>query len=146
MDEALSDFLRTTRDAREYKRGLAVQMAQQEFAYAAISQLLQVSEPFISKWKKLYAEQGVDGLRLGYRGSESYLTEHQRAEVLAWIAHQDRCDLLRLQVYLRDTYAVEYLSNQSYYALLHEAGLSWKKVQASNPKKTTPLWQPNKPK
>lgn len=146
MDEALSEFLRTTRDAREYKRGLAVQMVQQEFAYAAISQLLQVSEPFISKWKKLYAEQGIDGLRLAYEGSESYLSASDRAEVLAWIAAQDSCDLLRLQVHLRASYAVEYQSNQSYYDLLHAAGLSWKKVQAANPKKTMPLWQPNRPK
>ena len=146
MDELLSEFLRSTRDAREYKRALAVQMASQNYPYETISHLLQVSEPFVSKWKRLYAEQGVDGLRLGYQGSEGFLTESQRAEVLAWIDTQELCDLARLQAFLADTYAVVFQSNQSYYDLLHAAGLSWKKVQASNPKKTIRSWQPSRPK
>lgn len=146
MDGLLSEFLCTTRDAREYKRALAVQMAGQGYAYEVISQLLQVSEPFVSKWKRIYAEQGVVGLRLGYQGSEGSLTETERADVLAWIEQQEHCDLARLQAYLAETYAVRYQSNQSYYDLLHAAGLSWKKVQASNPKKTTSRWQPNMPK
>ena len=143
MDDALSAFLRTTRDAREYKRALAVQMASQHYAYTLICQLLQVSEPFISKWKKIYGDAGIVGLRVGYRGSEGYLTETERAEVVAWIAAQATCDLARLQAHLTETYAVQYESNQSYYDLLHAAGLSWKKVQASNPKKTSTTWQPN---
>lgn len=146
MDELLGEFLRSTRDAREYKRALAVQMAGQGYPYEAISQLLQVSEPFVSKWKRVYAEQGVVGLRLGYQGSAGSLTETERAEVLAWIDKQEQCDLARLQAYLAETYAVVYQSNQSYYDLLHAAGLSWKKVQASNPKKTKARWQPNTPK
>lgn len=143
MEEGLSEFLRTTRDAREYKRALAVQMATQRYPYATISQLLQVSEPFISKWKKVYAELGLVGLHVGYQGSESYLTAPERTEVLVWIAAQASCDLARLQAHLAETYAVQYQSHQSYYDLLHAAGLSWKKVQASNPKKTTRTWQPN---
>ena len=146
MDDALNEFLRTTRDAREYKRALAVQMASQNYTYRVISDLLQVSEPFISKWKAIYAEAGIGGLRLGHRGSESYLTATERSEVLAWIAAQATCDLARLQAHLAETYAVAYESNQSYYDLLHAGGLSWKKVQASNPKKTSTMWQPNTPK
>ncbi len=146
MDEALSAFLRDTHDAREYKRGLAVQMANQGYPYATISHLLHVSEPFVSKWKRVYAEKGLDGWRLGYRGSTGSLTETERAEVLVWIASQDQCDLARLQAYLAETYAVVYQSKQSYYDLLHAAGLNWKKVQASNPKKTSGTWQPNTPK
>ena len=137
MNEALGAFLKGTRDAREYKRALAVQMANQGYSYETISHLRQVSEPFVSKWKRVYAEEGLLGLRLGYRSSEGYLTETERAEVLAWIAAQNHCDLTRLQAYLAETYALIYQSHQSSYALLHAAGLSWKKVQASNPKKTS---------
>lgn len=146
MDDILSEFLQTTRDAREYKRAVAVQMVYLGYSYEAISHLLQVSEPFISKWKKVYADKGIVGLRLGYRGSDSLLTETERTEVLTWIASQEQCDLVRLQVYLQETYAVQYQSNQRYYDLLHAAGLSWKKVQAANPKKTSRQWQPNTPK
>jgi len=138
MDELLGAFLRSTRDAREYKRALAVQIAAQGYPYEAIGQLLQVSEPFVSTWKRVYAEQGVVGLRLGYQGSTGQLTETERAEVLAWIEQQEHCDLARLQAYLGETYAVTYQSTQSYYDLLHAAGLRWKKVQSSNPKKRKP--------
>lgn len=143
VNDILSAFVRTTRDAREYKRALAVQMAHQGYRYETISHLLQVSEPFISKWKKVYAAHGIGGLRLGYRGAESWLTETERAAVLTWIAAQEPCDLARLQAYLQEAYGVAYQSNQSYDDLLHAAGLRWKKVQSANPKKTSGQWQPN---
>jgi transposase len=41
-----------------------------------------------------------------------------------------------LSLYLKDSSGVVYESRQSYYALLKQAGLSHKKTQAANPKKT----------
>jgi putative transposase len=51
--------------------------------------VLQVSKPFISKWKGIYAEQGGVGLRIGYRGSAGYLTADQRDQTIAWLREQD---------------------------------------------------------
>jgi transposase len=146
MDMTLQTFLQTTSDVREYQRALAVQFALRGDPYATIRAVLPVSKAFISKWKQLYDERGTDGLRVAYRGSKGYLTAAQRVDVLAWIAAQPTCDLAQLHAYVTDTYAVTYQSNQSYYALLREAGLRWKKVQASNPKKTRHRWLPNTPK
>ena len=143
MATTLEEFLTSVRDVREYERGLAVQMAGLGYPCTTISSLLHGSKPFISKWKKVYAEVGVGGLGLGYAGAPSYLTSAERAQVLAWIAMQETCDPVRLQAYIEDTYHVTYQSHQSYYDLLEAASLSWKKVQASNPKKTTTQWQPN---
>lgn len=145
MDTDLQTFLKTTTDVREYQRGTAVQLALRGELYAAIRQVLPVSKAFISKWKKIYAERGTDGLRVAYRGSDSYLTVAQRTEVLTWIAAQDPCDVARLRAHLQEQYGVAYQSQQSYYALLHAANRSWKKVQASNPKKTMLRSQPNTP-
>jgi putative transposase len=42
--------------------------------------------------------------------------------------------LPELQAHLEDEYQVVFKSKQSYYDLLTEAGLSWKKSQKRNPK------------
>jgi len=142
MSDPVHQFLDDTRDTREYKRALAVKMAHQGIAYDTITAVLQVSKSFISKWKGIYAEQGVAGFQMGYRGSAGYLTAEQRDQTIAWLREQNAWSVPALQAYLRDTFQVEYQSLQSYYDLLHEAGLSWKKSQATNPKKTM-SWSPN---
>lgn len=136
-DEALQTFLATTRDSREYKRGLAVQMVRRGIEGKQVAAQMGVSDSFVSKWKVLFEEHGVEVLRMGYRGSEGWLTGSARAETLAWIAAQPSCTTAQVVEYLETTHGIVYQSMQSYYALMHEAGLAWKKVQASNPKKTT---------
>ncbi|NJL54816.1 transposase [bacterium] len=137
MLDALNQFLDETRDTREYKRALAVKMAHAGIAYETIAAMLQVSKPFISKWKRIYAEAGAEGLRMGYRGTISYLSTEQRDQTRAWLRDQEAWSVPALQSYLHETFQVVYQSLQSYYNLLHAAGLSWKKSQATNPKKTT---------
>jgi putative transposase len=134
----LASFLQQASDVREYKRALAVQLAEQGVDYALIKQSLQVSGPFISKWRRIYRQQGVEGFRMGYKGSKGHLTAHQRVETVAWLKSLSRWDVGRLQVYLEDSYGVVYQSLQSYYDLLHAAGLSWKKSQPKSPQKTMP--------
>jgi putative transposase len=138
MLDALNQFLDETRDTREYKRALAVKMAHEGIAYEVIAAMLQVSKPFISKWKRIYADAGTEGLRIGYHGGTSYLTSDQREQTLAWLRAQESWSVPALQAYLQETFQVVYQSLQSYYDLLHAAGLSWKKTQTTNPKKTTP--------
>lgn len=137
--ESLQTFLTTTRDTREYKRALAVQMVYQGIDYDIIMTLLQVSRPFIRKWKRIFADQGVDGLRLGYRGSTSFLTAVQREQTLEWLRTQESWSVSALQTYLYETFQVVYQSLQSYYDLMHAAGLSWHKTEAHHPKKKEDL-------
>lgn len=137
MSDPLNQFLEETRDTREYRRAVAVQMARQGIDYDTITAVLSVSKAFISKWIGIYAEHGVVGLRMGYRGSVGYLTAAQREQTIAWLRAQESWSVPALQAYLQETFQVVYQSLQSYYDLLHAAGLSWKKTQATNPKKTT---------
>jgi transposase len=137
MSDPLHQFLEETRDTREYRRAVAVQMARQGIDYDTITAVLSVSKAFISKWIGIYAEQGVAGLRMGYHGSVGYLTTAQREQTIAWLRAQESWSVPALQAYLQETFQVVYQSLQSYYDLLHAAGLSWKKTQATNPKKTT---------
>jgi len=138
MTDPLHQFLEETRDTREYRRAVAVQMARQGIDYDTITAVLSVSKAFISKWTGIYAEQGAEGLHMGYHGSVGYLTAAQRDQTIAWLRDQESWSVPALQTYLQDMFQVVYQSLQSYYDLLHAAGLSWKKTQATNQKKTTP--------
>ncbi len=132
--DTLTEFIQANPDARELKRALAVQMVQQDYPYRKIQAVLNVSLGFITKWKQVYEQQGVRGLRLGYQGSQGYLTTEQRQSVLEWLNVQKRWNLSELQTYLDEQYDVVFQSKQSYYTLLADAGISWKKTQKQNPK------------
>ena len=69
-DSSLSAFIASNPDGRELKRALAVQMTLSGFKQGSIQALLGVQSSFISTWKKRYLAEGVDGLRLGYKGSQ----------------------------------------------------------------------------
>jgi putative transposase len=135
MNTDFTDFLNEVEDIREYKRAIAVQMVRQGISTDTIVQVLQVSKPFISKWKRIVDEEGIAGVKLGYRGSKGYLTRDQREQTIQWIRDQQTWSVPNLRAYLKDMFGVEYQSMQSYYALFHDAGLSWKKAQATNTKK-----------
>jgi len=133
--DSLNQFIETTSDARELKRAMVVQMRQQGYFYAQIESLLQVSESFIVKWQRLYQTQGVEGLRVGYWGTQGYLNAADKQAVIEWLQHQKPCQLEQLVTHIDLTYGVVFQSKQSYYDLLHQAGLSWKKTQAQRPQK-----------
>lgn len=133
--DALSQFIATTTDARELKRALAVQMRQQDYPYQHVESLLQVFESFISKWQRLYRQRGIDALKLGYWGTRGYLDEADKQAVFEWLQQHQTCQLEELIAQIDLTYGVVIKSQQSYYDLLHQAGLSWKKTQAQRPQK-----------
>lgn len=108
-------------------------------AVVEICELLKVSAPFVSKWRGLYEAHGAGGLELGYAGSESYLSEAQRADVLAWIQAQESLEVAGVRDYVEEQHGVVYQSRQSYYDLMHEAGLSYHKSEKTNPKRDQEL-------
>ncbi len=133
--DALNQFIATTTDARELKRALAVQMRQQGYPYQHVESLLQVSESFISKWQQIYRQQGIDALKLGYWGTRGYLDQSHKQAVFEWLQQHETCQLEELIAHIELTYGIVFKSQQSYYDLLHQAGLSWKKTQAQRPQK-----------
>lgn len=138
MDE-LSQFIQDNPDPRELKRALAVQMVLQDYRHREIQSILQVSSGFISKWTQAFGQQGIEGLRLQHQGSAGYLDIGQRQAVLEWLQQKNYWNLQELQTHLDEHYGVAFKSNQSYYDLFKEAGISWKKTQKSNPKKDPKL-------
>ena len=130
----LEYFVKSNPDVRELKRGLAVKMAIEEYPYQRITQLLGVSSFCISGWKKKFKANGIEGIRLGHKGSRKYLTGGQFAEVVKWLSSQEYWHLEELVNYLARQYGVVYKSKQSYYNLFDLANISWKRTQKTNPK------------
>jgi putative transposase len=130
----LKTFIKTTRGSRELKRALAVKNTLAGRPWFDVAKELQVCESFIGKWRQIYAKQGIEGLKSGYKGSKGYLNSEAKRDVLKWLKEQPHWSMERLRNYIQKQHGVMYRSQQSYYALLHEAKLSWKKMQKRNPK------------
>ena len=133
MDD-LQTLIHTTRDAREVKRALAVQNTLQGRPRVEVADELGYSVAWVKKWCQRYAKCGADGLRMGYKGSQSYLSAAQKAEIQAWLGRQSSWGVPALAAHLEATYGVRYKSIRSYHTLLNEARLSWKKSQPVHPK------------
>ena len=63
----------------------------------------------------------------------------EKKEKIEWLKTQDYLRLSDLKNYLQEQYDVVFESNQSYYNLFKEAGISWKKTQKKNPAKNDEL-------
>ena len=133
LDTSLSAFIASHPDARELKRALAVQMTLLGIKQGAIQAILGVQSSFISTWKKRYLSEGVACFRLGYKGSQPYLSADQRAQIHAWLATQSQPSVASLASYIQTQFGVVFKSSQNYYAILSQAGYSWKKTQARQP-------------
>ena len=130
----LTTFLAENRDVREYRRALAVKLALQGYLYAAISEMLDVTPGFISHAKKAYETQGTAGLTLQYQGTKPYLSPEQRQSVSEWLKQQNEWSLERLRLHIETTYGVVFQSRQSYYQLLADAKITYKRAQRANPR------------
>ncbi|MBE9228882.1 transposase [Phormidium sp. LEGE 05292] len=130
----LTKFIQSNPEVRELKRALAVRMALEGEPYAKISNLLGMKKSSITTWKQKFEAQGLEGIKLGYQGSSSYLTSEQRKETITWLQSNKYCTLKELVNYLDKQYGVVYQSLQSYYALLSAAHINRKKSPKVHPK------------
>jgi len=130
----LTEFTQSNPSARELKRALAVKLALQGTPYAKITTLLGMHKSCITSWKQKFETAGLDGIKLGYQGSKSYLTLEERAEIITWLQTKEYINIDELFTYLDERYDVTYQSKQSYYDLLSAANISWKKSQKVNPR------------
>lgn len=131
----LRELIEKERDSRLVKKGLAVKLVYQGYNYESIANILEVSMGSITTWKQLYESEGIEGFRPKHKGRKAYLSQDQKEEVLVWLQTKEIWELSEVEYHLADVYDVTYESKQSYYDLMNEGGLSWKKTSAVNPKK-----------
>ncbi|BBD70926.1 transposase [Nostoc commune NIES-4072] len=65
---SLQDFIDMRPDAREVRKALAVKLVYQGYLYDEIQTILDASRGAITGWKQAYEQDGIDGLRLNYKG------------------------------------------------------------------------------
>lgn len=131
----LDDLISTSTDPREVKRALSVKMLRSGMVPKTITELLNVSEQFVSKWKIRYEQEGAIGLHVAYQGKSAYLNPDQKQAVVAWIGGQETVSVEALREHIEEEYDVIYRSKQSYYDLLSAAGMSYHRTEAVNPKR-----------
>ena len=131
----LNEIINEATDAREVKRAVSVKMGQQGFSAAQICQVLNVSPQYVSKWKGQYEVEGAVALRLGHRGSEGYLGEAQRQEIVQWIGAHETLTVEAVRDHVEEQYGVVYQSKQSYYEFLEAGGMSYHRSEKVNPKR-----------
>ncbi len=85
MPEKLQEFIEANRETRELKRGVSVQMYLEGYKHREIKDILGVGSGYISKWTKIYVEQGLEGSLLGYKGESGYLSEMQTQAINTWL-------------------------------------------------------------
>ena len=79
--------------------------------------------------------EGATALRLGHRGSEGYLREEDRQEIVLWIGVHETVSVEAVRDYVEDRYGVVYQSKQSDYELLEAGGMSDYCTEQVNPKR-----------
>lgn len=133
----LEDLIKRSAKAAEIKRGIAIKQDLAGKRRKLIAEVLSVTEAFISKWRLIYDEYGVNGLVSAHQGAKprAFLSEEKKAAVLAHVRSHTVFGFSDLVSYLQNTYSVSFKSSQSYYDLLHEAGMSWHKSQKNNPRR-----------
>jgi putative transposase len=131
--------------ALKIKRATSVKMSLRGYLEKDIANLLEVSVQFVRKWKGIYLAEGAKEILLKYKGSEAYLSEDEKFEVVEYIKKHEHIELEQLIKHILETYGVEYNSKKSYYDLLHEGGKSWKKqvngIRSILKKRSMRAWQ-----
>ena len=87
------------------------------------------------KWTGRYETGGVEALRLGYRGSESYLSVEQRREIEDWVGAHETVTVEEVRDYMEAHHGVVSQSKQSYYESLEAGGMSYHRSEKVNPKR-----------
>lgn len=137
MYKDLEELIRTSPKPLEVKRGIAVKQDLAGKNRNLIAEILSVSVKFVSKWRIIYDEHGVNGLESAHQGGapRAFLDSETKPKVLAHIRSHEVFGVPELSAYLQGTFGVSYKHSQSYYDLLHEAKMSWHKSQKKNPRR-----------
>lgn len=142
--ESLNEFIAGKPSGQEIIRALAVKLSCEKYTYRQIQKILSVSIGFISKWKQRFCTSGIEGLKSQHKGAKSYLKKEEKESLINWLKTQEYCHKEELAYQVASQYGVGYKSQESYYKLLKEAGITWKKSQKKNPKKNQELIEKKK--
>jgi transposase len=137
MYEDLDDLIKNSPKSSEIHRAIAVKQDLADMPRKTVAALLNKSVNFVSKWRLIYDEYGVNGLISLHQGgaSRAFLKAEQRQAVLSYIQSQEVIMVSALRLYIEAEFEVKFKTDLSYHNLLYAAGKSWHKSQKVNPKR-----------
>lgn len=133
--QSIDEIINESGDVREVKRALGIKLLEQGMSPGQISEVLNVSVQWVSKWKGKYERAGATGLLVGYQGSVGYLPAAAKAAIVGWIEKQATVTVEEVRDYVEREYEVVYQSKASYYQLLEAGGMSYHQSEKANPKR-----------
>ncbi len=78
--QSLTEFIDNTKNQLEIQRATAVKMLLSGYTHKEIMPILGVSSGFLSKYKKAFFQDGTEGLKVKYKGSQGLLSSEQHLE------------------------------------------------------------------
>lgn len=142
---ALQEREAATDNGRELKRLQAVRLYGSGKAMGSVVEVIGRSSRTIQRWVMDYQAEGLRGLRPGWQGQNAKkLSDEQRADVVQRLQQYRPDQILSsagrvsqgefwtvsdVQVAVQTWHAVAYRSQDSYRAVLYEAGLSYQRTE-----------------
>ncbi len=96
--QELYEFISSTKSVKEWKRGQTVKLRLLGFTYARIA--VDLGSSFIAQTQRKYFEEGIAGLKLEYKGSQSYLTAEQKKQTIEWLYSLEKRNISELERWL----------------------------------------------
>ncbi|SRR5260221_4423600 len=134
-----------TASVRELKRLQAVRLYGSGQGMAMVVEVVGGSSRSIQRWVQDYQEQGIAGLKPGWRGDNAKkLSDAQRAEIVqrlqqyqpdqllsreVRLSHGEFWSVSDVQVAIKAWYGVAYRTNDSYRTLLYAAEFSYQRAE-----------------
>jgi putative transposase len=76
--QQLTEFIANSQNQLEIKRATAVKMLLLGYKHREIMPILDVSSRFLSKWKRVFFQEGTEGLKVKYKGRTGLLNEQPK--------------------------------------------------------------------
>jgi putative transposase len=67
---------------------------------------------FISKWNNKFSILGAEGLKMGYKRKQGYLSKSEKAEIILWLSQREMWNVAELAIYIESKYGVIYQSQR----------------------------------
>jgi transposase len=120
---------RKTKDKKLAYRINVIILLAKNYTYEEIYDALLVKERTARRWKKIFKEQGIDGLMEDhYKGGFAKLTIEQRNDLIKHLENNLYSKATEICTYIKKTYNVKYTPD-GLVLLLHRLGFSYKKTK-----------------
>ncbi len=96
-----------------------------------IGSVLLLDDDTVRTWRRLYREEGIEGLAgFGYEGSDCHLSAARQEKLKAWVGEALPRTTRHVGAWIEREFAIVYRSRSGLIALLHRLGMEHRKPQA----------------